>query len=198
MRHCKTNSLDNKAKGRISKRVFQENKARQIFRKTNISYPLIPWFPPGLESPRKSWNLKRVLESPGIWKESWKVLKFEKSPRKSWNLKRVLESPEIWNFAEILEKSWRSPRIFLWSSSLKERFPSKCQHVESGSSLTNCFDFHLRYIGCNNVYIFSAHHWVMIFKFAIKSLILELWNCMSNSSTTVFCLIHHPLGHVNT
>ena len=31
----------NKAKGRISKQVFQENKARQIFRKTNISYPLI-------------------------------------------------------------------------------------------------------------------------------------------------------------
>ena len=30
-----------KAKGRISKRVFQENKARQIFRKTNISNPLI-------------------------------------------------------------------------------------------------------------------------------------------------------------
>ena len=25
----------------MSKRVFQENKARQIFRKTNISYPLI-------------------------------------------------------------------------------------------------------------------------------------------------------------
>ena len=31
----------NKAKGQISKRMFQENKARQIFRKTNISYPLI-------------------------------------------------------------------------------------------------------------------------------------------------------------
>ena len=30
-----------KAKGRISKRVFQENKARKIFQKTNISYPLI-------------------------------------------------------------------------------------------------------------------------------------------------------------
>ena len=28
-------------KGRISKRMFQENKARQIFQKTNISYPLI-------------------------------------------------------------------------------------------------------------------------------------------------------------
>ena len=33
--------VGNKAKGRMSKRVFQENKARQIFRKTNISYPLI-------------------------------------------------------------------------------------------------------------------------------------------------------------
>ena len=31
----------NKAKGRISKRVLLENKIRQIFRKTNISYPLI-------------------------------------------------------------------------------------------------------------------------------------------------------------
>ena len=31
----------NKAKGRISKRVFQESKARQNFRKTNISYLLI-------------------------------------------------------------------------------------------------------------------------------------------------------------
>ena len=27
--------------GRISKRMFQENKARQIFQKTNISYCLI-------------------------------------------------------------------------------------------------------------------------------------------------------------
>ena len=35
------NSAVIKAKGRILKRVFQENKARQIFRKTNISYPLI-------------------------------------------------------------------------------------------------------------------------------------------------------------
>ena len=33
--------VDNMAKGRISKRVLQGNKARQIFRKTNISYPLI-------------------------------------------------------------------------------------------------------------------------------------------------------------
>ena len=33
--------VGNKAKVRISKRAFQENKARQIFLKRNISYPLI-------------------------------------------------------------------------------------------------------------------------------------------------------------
>ena len=33
--------VGNKARGRISARVFQENKARQIFRKTNIFYSLI-------------------------------------------------------------------------------------------------------------------------------------------------------------
>ena len=33
--------VGNKAKGQISKRVFQENKASQIFQKTNISYFLI-------------------------------------------------------------------------------------------------------------------------------------------------------------
>ena len=37
----KSVTVGDKAKGRISKRVFQENKARQIFQKTNISYPLI-------------------------------------------------------------------------------------------------------------------------------------------------------------
>ena len=33
--------VDNKTKGRTTKRVFQENKVRQISRKTNISYPLM-------------------------------------------------------------------------------------------------------------------------------------------------------------
>ena len=34
-------TVSNNAEGRISKRVFQENKTRQIFRKTNIFYLLI-------------------------------------------------------------------------------------------------------------------------------------------------------------
>ena len=33
--------VGNNAEGRILKQVFQKNEARQIFRKTNISYPLI-------------------------------------------------------------------------------------------------------------------------------------------------------------
>ena len=37
--HTSSDFVGNKAKRRISKRVFQENKARQIFRKTNIYYP---------------------------------------------------------------------------------------------------------------------------------------------------------------
>ena len=41
LRRRKLHNVSNKAKERISKRVFQENKACQIFRKTNISYPLI-------------------------------------------------------------------------------------------------------------------------------------------------------------
>ena len=38
---------DNKAKGHISKRVLKENKAYQIFRKTNISYSLMNVIFPG-------------------------------------------------------------------------------------------------------------------------------------------------------
>ena len=37
----KNSERRNKAKERISKRVLQLNEARQIFRKTNIPYPLI-------------------------------------------------------------------------------------------------------------------------------------------------------------
>ena len=133
------------------------------------------WFPPVLESSVKSWNLKRVLESPGI------LLKFWKSPGK------------------ILE-------FFLWSNSPKERSLSKYQQfpgflcmlylaVHWLTAVISIWDILDAII---NVYIFSALNWVTIFKFVIKSLILQLWNCMSNPSATVFSLIHHPLVHVFT
>ena len=40
-RQCISLKLLTAFAGRISKRVFQENKAHQIFQKTNVSYPLI-------------------------------------------------------------------------------------------------------------------------------------------------------------
>ena len=39
--YFKVQVVGNKTKGGILKQMFKENKARQIFRKTNISYPLI-------------------------------------------------------------------------------------------------------------------------------------------------------------
>ena len=35
-------TISNKGKGSISKQVLQEHKTRQIFRKTNIYYPVTP------------------------------------------------------------------------------------------------------------------------------------------------------------
>ena len=49
--------------------------------------------------------------------------------------------------------------------------------------------------------IFSAHHWMTIFKFAVKSLILELRICMSNplvQQLLFFFLFITPLEHVKT
>ena len=46
--------VGNKAKGRISKWVLQENEVREIFRKTNISYPADTY---GVKNARFSENL---------------------------------------------------------------------------------------------------------------------------------------------
>ena len=66
--------VGNKAKGQILKRVFQENKPRQIFRKTNISYPLVRarmWAYQGVRNVRFSENL--------AWLFSWNI-RFEIRP----------------------------------------------------------------------------------------------------------------------
>ena len=53
-----------KAKGRTSKPVFQENKARQIFRKTNISYHIIrtPTKSKSYSEPTQTCKIKLFLE----------------------------------------------------------------------------------------------------------------------------------------
>ena len=114
----------------------------------------------------------------------------------------ALESPRN---PKVLLNFWKSPgkvlKFFCAQTTKREiskltpaffRLPL---YVESNSSLTKFCDFHLKYIGCNNVYIYSAHYWMTIFKFAIKSLILELRNCVSNPSATVSVLFDlSPFG----
>ena len=53
-----------KAKERISKRVFQENKSHQIFPKTNISYPLIRTRTSAYHGGRNEFDVLCFLETP--------------------------------------------------------------------------------------------------------------------------------------
>ena len=66
--------VGDKVKGWISKWVFQENKGRQIFRKTNIAYPLITFVF------RKIW---RVLFS---WNTRFGIRPFALLPTNSGNM----------------------------------------------------------------------------------------------------------------
>ena len=126
---------------------------------------LYSWFPPVLGSPGKPWNLKSVLESPGI------LLKF-----------------------------WKNPGIFLWLNKPKERFLSKHQHFSGFLCMLNLAVHWLTAL----IFIWGildaimsiySHHWVTIFKITIKRLILELRNCLSNTSATVSVLFDSsPFG----
>ena len=58
--------VDNKAKGRISNRVFQENTARQIFRITKISCPLIRTPPRDNQTHSSHSSAVRFLENFGV------------------------------------------------------------------------------------------------------------------------------------
>ena len=95
------NFVGNKTKGRISKRVFQENKARQIFRKTNISYPLIRTPPFCLITEDLKFNdsmSDRVSHSSHLFETG----KIEKS--NFWDLK-TLKTLKINNWRTTIVKS---------------------------------------------------------------------------------------------
>ena len=83
------------------------------------------------------------------------------SPGRSWNLKRALESPGI------LPKFWKSPGIFLWLNSPKERFLSKHQHFSGLFCMLN-----LAVHGLTEIY--------------------SMQQCLYILSTSH---IHYPLGH---
>ena len=116
------------------------------------------------------------------------------SPGKPWNLKSVLESPGI------LLKLWKSPGIFLWPIKPKERFLSKHQYFSGFLCMLNLAVHWLTAL----IFIWGildaimsiySHHRATIFKITIKSLILELGNCLSNTSATVSVLFDSsPFG----
>ena len=87
--------------------------------------------------------------------QSWKVLKFEKSPGKSWNFAVKKRDLQVNN------------NIFRVSL-----------YVESSNSLTKCFDFHLRCIGCNNVYIYGVIQTFLFFLgggVAVRRSVITSW-----------------------
>ena len=64
--------VGNKAEGRISNRVFQKKQSTQIFRKTNISYPLIPTRTCAYQGVRNvrffgKFDVLCFLETPVLW-----------------------------------------------------------------------------------------------------------------------------------
>ena len=68
------NFVGNKAKVWISKRVLQENKARQISRKTNISYPLIRTCVTGFRNFSFLEDFAKILEDYTKWITPWRFL----------------------------------------------------------------------------------------------------------------------------
>ena len=96
-------NVDNKTKWQISKWVFQENKARQIFRKTNISYPLIQ-----TRTFFGKFGVPCFLETP--------VLRFALLP---YYRRKKSENQNLfkYNFLNCLGRKWLSlPKIFLSAS----------------------------------------------------------------------------------
>ena len=120
------------------------------------------------------WNIKKFTRNPIIVRlflkslseyflevlchgshQSWKVLKFEKSPGKSWNFAVKKRDLQV------------NTNIFRVSL-----------YVESSNSLTKCFDFHLRCIGCNNVYIYGVIQTFLFFwggGVAVRRSVITSW-----------------------
>ena len=93
--------VGNKAKGRISKRVFKENKARKIFRKTKISYPLIQSVPTSQNGQTHSNNSSVKADQLFVW--SWRLKSSEQLLFKKRCLWPNLTSR---NCLECCEKLW--------------------------------------------------------------------------------------------
>ena len=79
-------NVDNKAKGRISKRVFQENKARQIFRKKIIFFN--PWYA-HVSGGKKMSFLRKIWRDLFSWNTHFEIHPFALLPTKRTYFKLI-------------------------------------------------------------------------------------------------------------
>ena len=87
----KRDIVGNKAKGRTSKRMLQENKASQIFRKTNISYVVISTCTCVLSTPltcilNLGLRMSSARRQKGVSRQSAKRAKISKKQKISYPL----------------------------------------------------------------------------------------------------------------
>ena len=97
--------VSNKTKGRISKRMFQENKARQIFRKTNISYPLIRTRTCVYQGVRNV-RFRKIWRALFSWSTRFEIRPFALLPTFTWlNSKHCsISFDSLWKFQQVCFK----------------------------------------------------------------------------------------------
>ena len=116
----------NKGEGRISKRVFQENKARQIFQKTNVFYPLI--------CTRTYYIRTYIWMNTRLSKKSWFINELYKEiPCPFSLLLNILETCFFFLFSFILFLFY----LFIFFLDLTLSFIIRRQNVKKASLYTN-------------------------------------------------------------
>ena len=110
--------VNNKTKRQILKRVLQENEARQIFRKTKISYPLIrtcpfliPWYAHGRVRIREKemFVFRKIWRALFSWNSRFKIRPFALLPTNRglvWSIIKICRCVVIysWNYFDIFNK----------------------------------------------------------------------------------------------
>ena len=84
-------TFGNKAKGRISKLVLQENKARQVFRKTNISYPRLR-----IRGKKCSFFFQKIWRALFSWNTRFEIYPFTVLPTKHAFYPRYYDDVTAW------------------------------------------------------------------------------------------------------
>ena len=151
--------VGNKAKGRISKWVFQESKAHQIFQKTNISYPLVCT---RTESEMVVWNVRFFGKFGVLYFLETPVLRFALLPYYRRTLICFENNPARksaffgWVFCQAI-----SLHIYYWiHSSLLPPLPSPTGKTHTRLAISFLFSWN---VWCWFWKLFFGYYWKMIY-----------------------------------